>query len=491
MDLPTGAGDSQENTDLNDEIMTAEKIIEEVRNSLKILDKNEQKWNQQCIEELMSVDKWPSIGRAKNTLTVARTDKNRTKAIGDLRLAYNGYIEKKKAEILKCKNRIASQTPNHLQRSKTPAKHNAIETNKSNEFQELEDERERLFRTLSEYDDHVTEENREKMVQVRLELETLKVKYNRMWKHNAFERIPDLKKEEEEEYATWNADITSLNEKVAVLLEAIQEEERRKARENFERIRQEKEEKKARLDRLLQEIETKKIQTEQNAFKFKSTPDIQKLYKILFKFGRKLANESKKLIYYIMQKNLRLADMQDDLCKLGSSCTFLCENKGNPYNINDTSHQVLRSFLHMNDRSLQAIIWAYLQLYYGLCEETDAFTVLLCAIEYEVFHRYKESEAWDVMTSLGQNTARRHGQHRPTYLQLYYGLCEETDAFTVLLCAIEYEVFHRYKESEAWDVMTSLGQNTARRHGQHRPTAWRCGGEELPEGSSRESKLSL
>ena len=37
----------------------------------------------------------------------------------------------------------------------------------------------------------------------------------------------------------------------------------------------------------------------------------------------------------------------------------------------------------------------------------------------------------------------------------------------------------------------TLGQNTARRHGQRRPTAWRCGGEELPEGSSRESKLSL
>jgi hypothetical protein len=37
----------------------------------------------------------------------------------------------------------------------------------------------------------------------------------------------------------------------------------------------------------------------------------------------------------------------------------------------------------------------------------------------------------------------------------------------------------------------SIGQNTAQRHGQRRPTAWRCGGDELPEGSSRESKLSL
>jgi hypothetical protein len=37
----------------------------------------------------------------------------------------------------------------------------------------------------------------------------------------------------------------------------------------------------------------------------------------------------------------------------------------------------------------------------------------------------------------------------------------------------------------------TLCQNTARRHGQRRSTAWRCGGEELPEGSSQVSKLSL
>ncbi len=37
----------------------------------------------------------------------------------------------------------------------------------------------------------------------------------------------------------------------------------------------------------------------------------------------------------------------------------------------------------------------------------------------------------------------------------------------------------------------TLGQNTARGRGQRRPTSWRCGGEELPEGSSRELKLSL
>jgi hypothetical protein len=35
----------------------------------------------------------------------------------------------------------------------------------------------------------------------------------------------------------------------------------------------------------------------------------------------------------------------------------------------------------------------------------------------------------------------------------------------------------------------TLGQNTARRHGQRRSTAWRCGGEDPPEGSSWESKL--
>ncbi len=36
-----------------------------------------------------------------------------------------------------------------------------------------------------------------------------------------------------------------------------------------------------------------------------------------------------------------------------------------------------------------------------------------------------------------------------------------------------------------------IQQNTALRHGQRRPTAWRCGGEELPEGSSWGSNRNL
>ena len=156
MDLPTGAGDSQENTTLNDEIVTAEEIIEEVQRSLTILNnsltilnnKTGKNWDPQCIQNLMSVDKFPSIEKAKKKLTVARTAEERKKAIGVLILAYNGYIERKKADILKCKNKIARQTQNHLQGSKTPANKKTIETTQSKEsieFQELENERERLF----------------------------------------------------------------------------------------------------------------------------------------------------------------------------------------------------------------------------------------------------------------------------------------------------------------------------------------------------------
>ena len=40
-------------------------------------------------------------------------------------------------------------------------------------------------------------------------------------------------------------------------------------------------------------------------------------------------------------------------------------------------------------------------------------------------------------------------------------------------------------------VRPDTWKNTARRHGQRRTTAWRCGGEELPEGSSWGSNRSL
>jgi hypothetical protein len=53
---------------------------------------------------------------------------------------------------------------------------------------------------------------------------------------------------------------------------------------------------------------------------------------------------------------------------------------------------------------------------------------------------------------------------------------------------------HNWMVSVLWLLFRSkkdpygrtLGQNTAQCPGQRRPTAWRCGGEELPEGSSRE-----
>jgi hypothetical protein len=114
----------------------------------------------------------------------------------------------------------------------------------------LEDERQDCCRILNEYD-----RNQPEIVLIREELEILKVKYTRMWKHNAFKWISDLA---EDEYAYWNAYITSWNEKVASVLEVMQEEERTEAVFNHARIIKEKEERTARLNELCQEIETRK-----------------------------------------------------------------------------------------------------------------------------------------------------------------------------------------------------------------------------------------
>ena len=62
------------------------------------------------------------------------------------------------------------------------------------------------------------------------------------------------------------------------------------------------------------------------------------------------------------------------------------------------SHQLCRSFLHLHDISIQAVIYAYLQPYYGFINE-KAFSVLHEAIRMEVDPEGQNmcvSEFWDV-----------------------------------------------------------------------------------------------
>jgi hypothetical protein len=56
----------------------------------------------------------------------------------------------------------------------------------------------------------------------------------------------------------------------------------------------------------------------------------------------------------------------------------------------------VRSFLHLHDAPLQAIIWAYLRRYYGLITDREAFAVLVFALETELKQFFRESEPWDM-----------------------------------------------------------------------------------------------
>jgi predicted nucleic acid-binding Zn-ribbon protein len=143
IDLPTGAGDSHENTALNDEIVTMEKIIEEVQRSLLILRDKKNKWNKwtpASINELISSEnKFPVIERAKSALitslselTQQNSEKHRnvfTKAIENLELAYEGFISKNRLLIQKNKKKISNPNPKALGPSgpPTPAKQPATE----------------------------------------------------------------------------------------------------------------------------------------------------------------------------------------------------------------------------------------------------------------------------------------------------------------------------------------------------------------------------
>jgi hypothetical protein len=114
--------------------------------------------------------------------------------------------------------------------------------------------------------------------------------------------------------------------------------------------------------------------------------DLQ-FFKQLVNFCKDLAVQSKAVLYAVMQQHVRSGDMEPDLWKLGTSAVALSQNNGipiTPHAPQKISHQIIRSFLHMHDVSLQAVIYAFLRYYYGLISECEAFTALIYAIRHLV-----------------------------------------------------------------------------------------------------------
>jgi hypothetical protein len=126
------------------------------------------------------------------------------------------------------------------------------------------------------------------------------------------------------------------------------------------------------------------------------TPFEKKLWHALFKLSQKIARESKYLVYRTLTKHLRHKKLLPDLCTLGCTAVALAENHGIPLTPAETIHQIVRSFLHLHDAPLQAIIWAYLRRYYGLITDREAFAVLVFALETELKQFFRESEPWDM-----------------------------------------------------------------------------------------------
>ena len=119
------------------------------------------------------------------------------------------------------------------------------------------------------------------------------------------------------------------------------------------------------------------------------------LWHTLFALSKKVATESKYFVYKNLTKYLRKGNI-DDFHIIGCSAVALAENNGVPFTVQETIHQIVRSFLHMHDSQLQAIIWAYLRHYYGLITEQEAFSVLVFVVQCELKHKFKENEPWDV-----------------------------------------------------------------------------------------------
>lgn len=120
------------------------------------------------------------------------------------------------------------------------------------------------------------------------------------------------------------------------------------------------------------------------------------IYKKLLNFCKNLAVQSKAMLYYSMQHFLRVDCLEVDLWKIGTSAVALEQNKGQPLTIRKISHQIIRSFLHMHDTSIQTVIWAYLKYHYGMLKEYEAFTALVFAVQYELKHHFHDSEVWDM-----------------------------------------------------------------------------------------------
>jgi hypothetical protein len=157
--------------------------------------------------------------------------------------------------------------------------------------------------------------------------------------------------------------------------------------------------------------------------------DATLVYNDLNTLSNTIADHAKDILYETLKKSFANPSVSYSLHKLSSSPGVLAENHAVPYSDNKCVHQFIRSFLHMHDDQLHALIIAYMRLHYDIISDADAFTALVFALQREITVCFNCSESWDIallresLMHHNFESVHKHPIYQHTVLMaLHYGL---------------------------------------------------------------------
>jgi len=185
------------------------------------------------------------------------------------------------------------------------------------------------------------------------------------------------------------------------IAEAHAEEQRKQAEQEFhtqEKLRFEKLQEEKQRREVLERSELIALDGSKISIKWHFDEDDRKLYKLLCHLGNQMAIISKGKIYSKIRDVFKKSEFYVSLCQLACSPAVLAETSSmkKPYTPHEMGHQLMRTVLHMHDSQIQAIIWIYLNLFFNLVQEYEAFATLLFVLKRECEYFFDVSEPWDM-----------------------------------------------------------------------------------------------
>ena len=115
-----------------------------------------------------------------------------------------------------------------------------------------------------------------------------------------------------------------------------------------------------------------------------------------YKMNVEFSHYCKRKVYPTIQKAIERESLKRSLHRITYSSVMLLENNGKIALLKNASHQIVRSFLHMHDENIQAVIYAYLLLLDKRITPDRAFDVLREAIKNETTNYLGVSEFYDI-----------------------------------------------------------------------------------------------